>query len=124
MIKRTSQERGAGERMDKQKGIVRRMDSVGRVVIPSNIRERAGLNDDKACEILSVEEGVLIRKAVVDESDMANLVKALAENISYLDAPDDVKKEAHGHIMKVFELFKKYRMMPKKNDENSDNAMK
>lgn len=107
--------------MDKQKGIVRRMDSVGRVVIPSNIRERVGLNENTACEILPVEEGVLIRKAIVDESDVANLVKALAENISYLEAPEEVKKEIHEHIMKVFEAFKKYRMAPKQETESFTN---
>ena len=98
-----------------ERGIIRRLDSVGRVVIPSSIRERLGLNEMAACEILPVEDGVLIRKAIVDENDVANLVKALQENISYLDMPEEEKRDAYDKIKALYDLFKKYRMEQKEN---------
>lgn len=46
----------------KATGIIRRMDDLGRVVIPKEIRRTLNLNDGDALEIYTTEDGVLFRK--------------------------------------------------------------
>ena len=46
----------------KNTGIVRKIDSLGRLVIPMEIRRLEGLDHDTPMEIFTVEEGILIRK--------------------------------------------------------------
>ena len=45
--------------MSKKIGVVKQVDSLGRVVIPKDFRERMGL--EGCVEIILTEEGVLIR---------------------------------------------------------------
>lgn len=42
-------------------GIVRNMDSLGRIVIPKEFRRVFGLKENEAIEILATEEGILLR---------------------------------------------------------------
>lgn len=55
-------------------GIVRRLDSLGRVVIPKELRDIFGITEGTPMEIYTDETGIVIRKYVVkcqfcDESD-------------------------------------------------------
>lgn len=42
-------------------GIVRNMDSLGRIVIPKEFRRVFALKENEAIEILATEEGILLR---------------------------------------------------------------
>lgn len=42
-------------------GIIRNMDSLGRIVIPKEIRRVFGLKKNEAIEILATDEGILLR---------------------------------------------------------------
>ena len=46
-------------------GIIKEIDSLGRIVIPKSLRERCGIS--KEVEIIAVKEGVLIRPFEAEE---------------------------------------------------------
>ena len=48
-----------GEKMKDTIGIIKKIDRIGRIVIPKELRERYGLIDE--VEIVATESGVLIR---------------------------------------------------------------
>lgn len=45
----------------KATGIVRRVDDLGRLVIPKELRRTLGIKEDSQMEIFSTEDGILIR---------------------------------------------------------------
>ena len=47
-------------------GIVRKMDSLGRVVIPKEFRRVFGLKTNEAIEILATEKGILLRNPNIE----------------------------------------------------------
>lgn len=50
-------------------GIVRRMDELGRVVIPKEIRKTMKLKEGEAVEFYTSQEGIVLRKYVENVSD-------------------------------------------------------
>lgn len=46
----------------KKTGIVRKVDAVGRVVIPSELRDQLCMQEDDSIEIYFEEEGIVLRK--------------------------------------------------------------
>ena len=68
--------------------IVRRMDDLGRVVIPKEMRTQLDLVSGTPIEIIGVEDGVLLRKK--QREPLADQVRRLRE-VAYLQAaPDQV----------------------------------
>ena len=49
-------------------GIFRKLDGLGRVVVPQEIRRFHGIAEGDWVEILSTDEGILIRKVVQREA--------------------------------------------------------
>ena len=64
----------------KATGIIRRMDDLGRVVIPKEIRRTMGLREGDPLELYVGEEGELILRSY--HSEASDKLKAIAENIS------------------------------------------
>lgn len=64
----------------KATGIIRRMDDLGRVVIPKEIRRTMGLREGDPLELYVGEEGELILRAY--HSEASDKLRAIAENIS------------------------------------------
>ena len=48
--------------MSRQTGIVRSLDNVGRLVIPKDLRDKYNLSDLDSIEILTTDEGILLKK--------------------------------------------------------------
>lgn len=46
----------------KESGIVRKLDPLGRIVIPKEIRRVLGINDGDSLEIIKVKNDVVVRK--------------------------------------------------------------
>ena len=67
----------------KASGIVRRVDDLGRVVIPKEIRRTLGIREGDALEIYTIDGGVLFRKYTQSaESKAATAQKWLEQNAS------------------------------------------
>ena len=68
-------------------GIVRRIDDLGRVVIPREIRRRLGIREGDALEIfVDGKDTVCFRKYVIDLRDEVEYLKSqieIASNLSY-----------------------------------------
>ncbi len=43
-------------------GIIRRIDDLGRLIVPKEIRRRLGIHENDPFEVVLTEEGVLFRK--------------------------------------------------------------
>lgn len=63
-------------------GIIRRIDDLGRIVIPKEIRRQYGIVEGDRMEILSTTEGIIVRKYTADKTILAytrNLKDAIRE---------------------------------------------
>ena len=66
----------------KATGIVRRIDDLGRVVIPMELRRSLGINDRDSLEIYTDNEGKIILKKYDPLPEIFNRVKTLQEMIN------------------------------------------
>lgn len=72
------------------RGIVRRVDDLGRIVIPKDMRRELGISDGDPMEMLMTDEGVLIRPYPCASGIMSylrNLKTAIMDD-SYLKESD------------------------------------
>lgn len=64
----------------------KKIDNLGRIVIPKDIRNQCGLYDGCECKIEPVEEGVLIKKADTNlEKELSRLIDRYVGNEKYDD---------------------------------------
>lgn len=74
----------------KEKGVIRRVDDLGRVVIPKEFRESLGVSDGLPVEILNQGDSLVIRPYPVDGEIypyLKNLERAV-EKQSWMDGRD------------------------------------
>lgn len=84
---------------------VRRMDSLGRVAIPKEIRRTIGLREGDPFEFFMSEKGDLILR--VFHSEVSNKLRVIADNIStvnYTPAHWDIANELKALAKKLEEL--------------------
>lgn len=69
-------------------GIVRRIDDLGRVVIPKEVRKSQGWDSGEPMEMFLSEEGLVIRPYGLDgdKQDLVRQLAALKQNTENLDA--------------------------------------
>lgn len=63
-------------------GIIRRIDDLGRIVIPKEVRRQYGIVDGDRMEILPTTDGIIVRKYTADKTILAytqNLRDAIRE---------------------------------------------
>lgn len=64
----------------------KKIDSVGRIVIPKDIRNQCGLYDGCECKIESVEDGIIIKKADTNlEKELSRLIDKYVGTEKYDD---------------------------------------
>lgn len=61
-----------------QSGIIRRIDDLGRIVIPKNIRYKAGIVDGDPLEFFTDGEDIILRKYNVSSDATAAIQKIIA----------------------------------------------
>lgn len=83
----------------KATGIMRRVDDLGRVVIPKEIRRNLGIREGEALEIYTNPGEVIFRKCEVDR---LNDLEQACDNLVY-----DCDMNTTGQIRKLVEQIKK-----------------
>lgn len=93
-------------------GIVRRIDDLGRVVIPKEIRRSMRIREGDALEIFTTEEGIILRKYL---SNRAYELEAIADemrNDAYNYNYDDERRQSIFDIThKLYEVTKEIRQI-------------
>ena len=67
--------------------VIRKIDHLGRLVLPKDIRNSMGLVDGSSLEILATEEGILLKKYSAELSlisDIENLQRSVKGDNSYV----------------------------------------
>ena len=95
----------------KSTGIIRRLDDLGRIVIPTEIRRRLNLKDNDPIEIGLEEDIILLRKYIPEDSkvnwDRAHkILSAIIPNYNYaiLDNCGIIKKSNNSSITNIEDI--------------------
>lgn len=92
----------------KTTGISRRIDNVGRIVIPVEIRTLLGIRSGDSIEIFTHDNELVLRKydAV---AGLGGLVNRLYDEFSGVknDMPEDIADKIYGHINALQKLIEK-----------------
>lgn len=88
-------------------GIIRRIDGLGRIVIPKEIRRTYGITDGSPIEIFTTDNGIVLKKYQT-EDELKNLANVLGEAVeSSIDDLDDEKfhqiRKRIGEIRRILE---------------------
>ena len=76
-------------------GIIRRVDDLGRVVIPKEVRRKVGISEGTPMEIFVSAEGIMLKKYHT-ENELLNMTENLKEALE--DMCVDVGPEKTGNI--------------------------
>ena len=97
----------------KATGILRRIDDLGRIVIPKEIRRSMGIRDGEALEIFIEKDAIILKKYHVNDLDeFASCVDKIAEGMQDSYHFDDYKEFCN--------LANKMKEIIKKHEENWD----
>lgn len=77
--------------------VIRKIDHLGRLVLPKDIRNSMGLVDGSSLEILATEEGILLKKYSAELSlisDIENLQRSVKDENSFVgqNKADQIQK--------------------------------
>lgn len=91
----------------KATGIVRRIDDLGRIVIPKEIRRIYGFADSCPIEIFTKDDGIVLKRYKTDDEIMIS-VNALSEAVdgSVDDLDYEKVREIRKHIREIREILK------------------
>ena len=92
------------------KGFIKRLDDLGRIVIPKEMLKNLGMKENNALEIIAVKEGLLLKPYEETESEELD---AIAERLSRLGGSTTEWAVAE----KIKELANELR---KEQDDNAD----
>ena len=91
----------------KVNGIIRRVDDLGRVTIPKEVRIKFSITDGTPMEIFTNSDGIILRKYSAGE-ELLNMVSVLAEAVD--DSVDDLEREKvsaiREHIKEIRNVLK------------------
>lgn len=88
-------------------GVIRRIDDLGRVVVPRDMRKRFGLQEGTPLEVCATEEGILFKKydpGITLMDIVKNLESALDDN--YIELGVDKTREIRLCISDLKEILK------------------
>ena len=91
-------------------GIIRRIDDLGRIVIPKEIRRTYGIADGTPIEIFTNSDGIILRRYCA-EDELMNTVNVLSDAVEgYIDDLDCEKvQQIRKHIEEIRGLLKRRR---------------
>lgn len=85
----------------KNRGIVRRVDDLGRIVIPKEMRKELGVADGDPVEMLMTDDGMFVRphpRASEIASYLRNLKKAVSDDVN-------LEKKEHEALLEKINEF-------------------
>lgn len=91
----------------KATGVIRRIDDLGRVVVPRDMRKSMGLQEGTLLEVCAIEEGILFKKydpGITLMDIVNNLESALDDN--YVELGVDATREIRMCISDLKEILK------------------
>lgn len=91
----------------KDTGVIRRIDDLGRVVVPRDMRKSLGLQEGTPLEVCATEEGILFKKydpGITLMDNVKNLENALNDN--YVELGVDVTREIRMCINDLKDILK------------------
>lgn len=91
----------------KATGIIRRIDELGRVVIPSEIRRSQRLKEGDALELWTGADGAIILKKYDPRPGVVDAVDGLLDLLSDEDLAKTLPTEETAAVKAVLQLFKK-----------------
>lgn len=88
-------------------GIIRRVDDLGRIVIPKEIRRQAGIREGTPMEIFISSEGIMLKKYYPEE-DLQDITKNLMEAVEDMcvDLGPEKAGEIRKHVKEIQKLLK------------------
>lgn len=91
----------------KATGIIRRVDDLGRIVLPKEVRRKVGITEGTPMEIFTDSDGIVLKKYNTSE-ELMNLVSVLEEAVD--NSVDDLEGERvsaiRGHIKEIRNVLK------------------
>ena len=88
-------------------GIIRRVDDLGRIVIPKEVRRRFGIIEGTAMELFISDEGLMLKK-YLPENELLEMTKVLMEFVE--DGCVDLGAKKTGdirrHIREITKILK------------------
>ncbi|MDR1766397.1 MAG: AbrB/MazE/SpoVT family DNA-binding domain-containing protein [Lachnospiraceae bacterium] len=83
----------------KEKGVVRHLDTLGRVVIPKEFRTQYGIRNGDSVEIFNTNHGILVKKYKVEE-DPVDMLDSITEQL-YSSDNKEVAEQLALHIQEI-----------------------
>ena len=84
-------------------GIIRRVDDLGRVVIPKEVRRKVGISEGTPMEIFVSAEGIMLKKYHT-ENELLNMTEALEDMC--VDLGPEKTGNIRSHIREIQILLK------------------
>ena len=88
-------------------GIIRRVDDLGRIVSPKEVRRKAGISEGTPMEIFQSAEGIMLKK-YYPENELSDMAKNLMEAVDDMcvDLGPEKTGDIRRHIRKIQMLLK------------------
>ncbi|WP_304841256.1 AbrB/MazE/SpoVT family DNA-binding domain-containing protein [Phocaeicola sartorii] len=91
----------------KATGIIRRVDDLGRIVLPKEVRRKVGITEGTPMEIFTDSDGIVLKKYNTSK-ELMNVVSVLSEAVD--NSVDDLEGEKvsaiRGHIKEIRNVLK------------------
>lgn len=90
-------------------GIVRRVDDLGRVVIPREVRRTAKIREGDPLEIFLLEDGGIVFKKYnyTIVNDLRDYAETIRQQLEDQGANSEIRHEAMGHLDALIEMLEK-----------------
>lgn len=88
-------------------GIIRRVDDLGRIVLPKEVRRKVGISEDTPMEIFTSDEGIVLKK-YYPENELEGMTKNLMKAVEDMCVDLGSKKtgDIRRHIREIQNLLK------------------
>lgn len=90
-------------------GIERRVNDLGRIVIPKELRQQVGINYGDLCDVSIGEHGTIVIQKQTSISDISGEIDRIKNAILDSEAAEDIREEAFRLLNGVDKLIKTVR---------------
>lgn len=90
-------------------GIDRRVDDLGRIVIPKELRQLVGINFGDLCNVSVGEQGTIIIQKQITLQDVSGEIDRIKNAVLDNEAAEDIREEVFSHLNGIEQLIKTVR---------------